>query len=131
MIKILNGPSTTQQGVADASTAGLSSVFSALSSAVDLAPHAADELLQFLKFRTAVALRAKERSQSFFGRFYNRFSGEDPDYIEVSGVHLKQTLMVAGKDVPSIIAADGDYKLRLDVATMAIDNLKQSQQKTG
>ena len=131
MIKILNGPSAIQQGVADASTAGLSSVFSALSSAVDLAPHAADELLQFLRFRTAVALRAKERSQSLFGRFYNRFAGEDPDYIELSGTHLRQTLIAAGKDVPNIIAADGDYKLRLDVASTAIDNLKQSQQKTG
>jgi hypothetical protein len=131
MIKILNGPTTLQQGAADASAAGLSTVFSALSHAVDLAPHAADELLQFLRFRTAVTLRAKERSQSFFGRFYNRFAGEDPDYIEMSGTHLKQTLIAAGKDIPPVIAADGEYKLRLDVASAAIANLRQRQHETG
>lgn len=105
----------------------MSSLFSAASVAVDLIPHDRGELLNFLRFRSAIAQKAASRSGNIFGTFYNRFSGEDPNYVELSGVHLAQTLSVIGMAAPAFVAPRGNYKLRLDIVLEAVEKLGETQ----
>lgn len=123
VLKIVSGPLPTQKGLADASTSGMSSVFSALSKAVDLQPHDDIGLHQILTFRRAVARQASIRSRWFGGRIYNRLTGEYPNYIPLSGTHLKQTLSVCDLTAPEFVIPSGTYQLRLDYVQGAIDAL--------
>lgn len=122
--KILEGPSPVQKGISEAGTAGLSSVFSVLSKAADLAPHDRDSLVQSLHFKNQVARAAQRRSRWFGGRFYNKFSGENPDYVPLSGVHIRQALLAAQIEPPDFIVASGKYELRLDISEQAIKSLR-------
>ena len=110
----------------DTTLGGMSSVFGALSHAADLLPHEREDLRTFLWNRRALARQASKRGRFWLGRLYNRFAGEMPDYIELSGTHLKQVLTVAGQPVPDIIVAEGEYQLRLDVVEHAIEALEDS-----
>lgn len=120
ILKILSGPSPTQKGVSQAATSGLASVFSAISNAADLAPHDLDGLVQALHFKNQVAKAALRRSRWFGGRFYNRVSGEDPDYVPLSGTHMRQALLAAGIEPPDFIVGSGKYQLRLDISLEAV-----------
>ena len=125
ILKILEGPSPTQVGISQTATSGLVSVLSAASKAADLYPHDIEGLLQILHFRNQIAKAASRRSRWFGGRIFNKFSGEDSDYIPISGTHLQQTLSVVKIDTPNFIIASGKYQLRLDVSENAANVLSE------
>jgi len=127
VFKIVNGSSATQAGVSNAASLGTSSLLSAASGAADLVPFDSDELFGALHFRLYEAGRAERRARWFGGRLYNRFSGADPDYIPVSGVHLVQVLDAAGIDAPDFVKARGKYLLRHDYAKQAYDTLARER----
>lgn len=116
----LEGTSPTITGVSHVISYGLGSFVSAGSKAADLYPHDAEGLLQILRFRNQVAKIALKRSRWIGGRLFNRFSGEDTDYIPISGTHLRQTLRAVGIRPPKFIVNTGKYKLRLDVSKEAV-----------
>ena len=70
-----------------------------------------------------VGTYARRRGRRFGGRFYNWMSGEDTDYIPVSGTHLRQTLTVAGIETPAPVVPEVKYLLRLGIAEKARDLL--------
>jgi hypothetical protein len=125
VLRIIRGPSPTRTGLADAALAGTESLFSALSRAVDLQAHDLAGLRQILIFRRGVARQASKRSRWICGRLYNRFIGEDPDYIPMSGTHLMQTLSACDLNSPDFVVQTGEYELRLDYAEAAIEALDQ------
>ena len=127
ILRILKGLSPTQEGTSQAVTAGLSSVFSAASNAADLFPHDIEGLLQVLHFRNQIAKAASRRSRWFGGRIFNKFSGEDSDYIPISGTHLRQTLSIVNIDIPDFIVASGKYLLRLDISEEAAKALSEKR----
>lgn len=127
IMKIVAGPSPTQTGISDAATAGLGSVMSAASKAADVIAHDDDGLLQILHYRKQVAIAAKRRSRWFGGRLYNKMTGEDPDYIPISGTHLRQTFSIINFDAPDFIVASGQYQLRTDFAEEAVDALQKKR----
>ncbi|MEP3844556.1 MAG: hypothetical protein ABJM43_04345 [Paracoccaceae bacterium] len=127
ILKILSGPSPTQKGVSEAVSSGLASVFSAPSQAAGLAPHDLDGLVQALHFKNQVAKAALKRSRWFGGRFYNKFSGEEPDYVPLSGTHMRQALSAAGIEPPDFIVVSGKYQLRLDISETAVKALLDEQ----
>ena len=120
ILKKLEGPSPAQVGTSQAVTAGLSSVFSAATKAADLFPHDIEGLHQILHFRNQVSKAARRRSNWFGGRIYNKFSGEDPDYIPISGTHLRQTFSILNIDTQDFIVPSGKYQLRLDFSEDAV-----------
>gem|GEM_PF-721955 len=127
ILKILEGPSPTQDGTSQAATAGLSSVFSAASNAADLFPHGIEGLLQILHFRNQIAKAVSRRSHWFGGRMFNKFSGENSDYIPISGTHLRQTLSIVNIDTPNFIFASGKYLLRLDISEEVANVLSEKR----
>ena len=127
ILKILEGPSPTQEGISQAATAGLTLVLSAASKAADLFPHDIEGLLQILHFRNQIAKAAIRRSHWFGGRIFNRFSGEEADYIPISGTHLRQTLSIVNIDTPDFIVASGKYQLRLDISEDAVNVLSEQR----
>ncbi len=59
----------------------------------------------------------------FGGRLYNRFSGEVPEYIPLSGTHLRQTLELIGLTAPAFIVPSGSYELRMNYVPCAMEAL--------
>ena len=98
---------------------------SAASKAADLFPHDTEGLLQILHFRNEVAKVAAKRQRWIGGRLYNTFSGDDPDYIPISGSHMRQALRVVGIEAPEFVVAVGKYKLRLDISVQAAGILRK------
>lgn len=129
ILRILEGPPPTQEGISQAATAGLSSALSAASKAADFFPHDIEGLLQILHFRNQIAKAASQRSCWFGGRIFNKFSGEETDYIPISGTHLRQTLAIVDIDTPDFIVASGKYQLRLDVSENAVSVLSEMRGK--
>ena len=127
IIKIVNGPTATQAGLSESTLSGLATGFSSISSAADLMPHDVEGLKDMLQFKIGTAEQTKHRASWFGGRFYNRCSGENPDYIDLSGSHIRQTLLAAKIEPPEIIVNTGKYLLRLDIAKDALSNLKIAQ----
>jgi len=125
ILKIMEGPSPTKEGISQAVTAGIASLLSAASKAADLYPHDMEGLLQILHFRNQIAKAAIRRSNWFGGRIYNKFSGEEPDYIPLSGTHLRQTFSIVNIDTPDIVVASGKYQLRLDISEDAVKRLSE------
>jgi hypothetical protein len=123
ILKILEGPTPTQIGVSQAAAAGMASLLSAASKAADLVPHDVEGLIQILHFRNQIAKAASRRSRWFGGRIFNKFSGEESDYIPISGTHLRQALAVVNIDTPDFIVASGKYQLRLDISEDAVNAL--------
>ncbi|WP_321341272.1 hypothetical protein [uncultured Cohaesibacter sp.] len=103
----------------------MSTAFSALSKAADVAPLDDEELLKVLHFRLFSAKQAKRRSKWFIGRLYNRFSGEQPDYIPLSGSHLRQVLKLATISPPADVTSSAKCHLRVDVAQDAYNALER------
>lgn len=115
--------SALQRGLPDGVLAGTSSIFSALSKAADIVPLDEEELFGMLHFRLHTSGLAKARSRYFWGRFYNHFSGDDPDYIPLSGSHLRQVAQAAGLDISNQVELDGQYLLSVDLAQQAYNRL--------
>ena len=125
IIRISEEQSATSRGFSDAIAAGMSTAFSALSKAADVAPLDDEELLKVLHFRLFSAKQAKRRSKWFIGRLYNRFSGEQPDYIPLSGSHLRQVLKLATISPPADVTSSAKCYLRVDVAQDACNALER------
>jgi len=83
------------------------------------------QLYGFLHFRLHSAKQAQTRSGWFGGRMFNKFSGESPDYIPLSGTQIRQAFLAARIQPPEFIVASGNYELRLDYAQKAYDALKE------
>lgn len=122
-IKILEAPTPTQKGVSEATASGTGGLLGAAGRAADLMPFDTGELKSFLAFRIATAKAAERRARWFGGRYYNRVTGEDPEYVPISGANLRQILPIVGISVPDIVVAVGKYALRLDLAQEAFENL--------
>lgn len=99
---------------------GMGSFLTSGSKAADMFSHDVQGLLQILHFRNQIAKIALKRSRWIGGRLFNKFSGEDIDYIPISGTHLKQTLRTVRIEPPKFIVNTGKYKLRLDVSKEAV-----------
>jgi hypothetical protein len=127
VFKILEGPSPTDKGVSQAATAGLATALSAASKAAELFPHDVEGLLQILHFRNQIAKSSNRRSRWIGGRLFNRLSGEDPEYIPISGTHLQQTLSAVSIETPDFVVASGKYQLRLDISEEAVKVLVDTQ----
>ncbi|WP_281994537.1 hypothetical protein [Ruegeria faecimaris] len=127
VIKIVEGPSPTQKGVSEAITVGLAGVLSAGSVAADIMPFDREQLFGVMHFRLQEALQAQRRARWFGGKIYNRFSGQDPNYVLFSGTHLGQTLALARIQTPDFVVPRGKYLLRLDYVKEAYENLKQER----
>lgn len=124
LIKVVEGPSDALRSASEASLFGTSPLFSAASKAADLAPFDEGQLYVFLSFRRSVALDAETRSNWIGGRLYNWCTGSEPDYIPLSGAHLKQVLALRGYAAPEIVKNSGRYKLRVDFVDRALAALK-------
>ncbi|NSX54133.1 hypothetical protein [Parasulfitobacter algicola] len=120
IFKVISGPSPTMDGIAKAITWGLAPVLSAGSKAADQLPHDSEGLLQILHFRNQTAKSAHQRSGWIGGRLFNKFSGEDANYIPISGMHLRQTLTVVGIEPPDFVISSGQYQLRTDISQDAV-----------
>lgn len=129
ILKIISGPSPTKTAAGEATLAGTASVVSALSKAAELLPHDEEGLLQFLRFRIAVSRQAEKRSCWIGGRIYNRIAGEEPEYVPLSGAHLRQTLSVCGIDAPNFVINGGQYMLLTDYAQQAVNVLSSNLSK--
>lgn len=127
LFKTLAGSSATMAGVSHVISFGLGSFITAGSKAADYFPHDVEGLLHNLRFRNRTAEIAQKRSRWFGGRFYNYFSAEHPDYIPISGTHLRQALNAAGIEPPEFIVKSGKYELRLDVSQKAVQQLAELQ----
>lgn len=124
-IKVVRGRTPTKTATEEASASGTASLLSASSLAAERLPHDERGLQQFLHNKIAVAKQASRRGLWFGGRLYNWLSGEDPDYVQLSGTHLEHALPFAGMDVPEIVVRSGQYLLRLDIAQQAVDALAE------
>ncbi|WP_170330700.1 hypothetical protein [Ruegeria arenilitoris] len=124
IIKIIKGPSATSRGVSDAVTSGLSVAYSSIGAAVDRLPLDSEQLFGVLHFRLYEADRARRRGGWLGGRVYNRLSGQDPDYIPVSGTHLIQVFNVLRIETPEFVGVSGQYLLRVDYGQRAYDRMK-------
>jgi hypothetical protein len=98
---------------------------SALEQRMTLAPRTQRELLIFLDLRLKIADRAKVRSTGFAGRLYNVLSGENYDYLRLTGSELKDVLQVIGACVDDIVNMHARFDLRVDVAREAFLVLTQ------
>lgn len=123
----MQGPSPTRAGTSDAITSGLGSLLSAGSQAADLYPHDNEGLLQILHFKNQKAFASQLRSSWFGGRIYNKLSGELPDYIPLSGTHLRQALSATGVEAPNFVVNAGKYLLRVDISKKAVANLTKKE----
>lgn len=108
--------SPNNAAAANAATDGLTSLLGSGSKAVEALRHSDGDLLIWLTRKLYQAENARKRAGWFGGRFYNRMAGEDPDYLEMSGVHLAQVLALIGFDAPPWVIARGKYLLRYDLA---------------
>ena len=113
------------QALSDFFTLGSSRVASVGRIAGDVMPYEEGDLLIFLSNRASAPILAKARSGNLFGRLYNRIFGEGPNYVELSGVHLKQTLAFMGRPIPPGISDAGAYQLRLDIVLEALDRARK------
>lgn len=109
---------------------GVASPISALSRAADQMSLDADQLKGFLHFRLATAKAAAGRAGWFGGRLYNRISGESPDYIPLSGTHLRQAFLAMRIEPPEFVVARGEYEFRVDYARKALTALREDKEQT-
>ena len=130
IFKILQGPSSTNEGISNAGSMGLTSIVSAASKAADIFAHDHEGLLQILHFRNQTAKVAHRRSGWVGGRIFNKFSGEEVDYIPVSGTHLRQTLAIVKIEAPEFVIASGKYALRLDISEEAVAILLKTRDQS-
>lgn len=113
-------------------SSGMSSVGRSMSNAVDRAAHTPYSLAVFLNTRVYAGKQAHKRSRYWWGRFYNKYSGDHAYYIKLKGLHLIQTLRIIDK-VPQDkeIPVAANCAIRLDFAADILQELqKQLADKT-
>jgi hypothetical protein len=79
-------------------------------------PRVPAELAAFLDVRLKIAERARARNSSSMGRVYNALSGENPDYLRLTGSELEDVLKAIGAEVGDIVDRSAWFELRVDVA---------------
>lgn len=92
------------------------STLSKFETSMTLASRGQKELATFLDVRLKIAARASARTASGAGRFYNTLSGENPDYVRLTGSELRDVLRVIGAEVEDIVDQRALFDLRVDVA---------------
>lgn len=127
-IKRTKSRSAVKSAASNAAVAGLGALFSAASRAVDRMPLDKTGLLTFLHVRLHTADKARDRARWFGGRLYNRLSGEEPDYVPLSGTHARQALSLVGIDVGDALDPASLYLVRYDLVDAARAILKQEFQ---
>lgn len=125
MILRPDGTALWKQGAAEFSVYGLSCIFGALSAAVDRMPFDPHGLLHFLHVRLYYRDEAKARSRHMIGRFWNKLTGANAEYVELSGVQLSQVLEMAGAPRPEGVTIAGRYLLHHEVARAAYKALRK------
>ncbi len=75
-----------------AASGGMASVGRMLSAQIEISNHTAEGLIQFLHFRTSTTREAFDRSRRWWGRWYNKMSGQHPIYVQLRCHHLIQSL---------------------------------------
>ncbi len=81
--------------------------------------------------RTASCKAAAARNKWFGGRVFNRFSGAQADYVELSGAVVAGTLEYIGDDVPDALERGADYLLRRDLAEDLLHRFKTKARAAG
>ncbi len=100
------------------------STLSEFETRMTLASRGQEELSTFLDVRLKIAERASARSSSGAGRFYNVLSGENADYVRLTGSELKDVLQVIGAEVDDIVDQRAVFDLHVDVAGEVLATLK-------
>lgn len=118
--------SRSRTGAVEGNNLGLTALLSAGSKAVDGMRQSDADLLVWLHRKLHNAEWARRRAVWFGGRFYNRMVNEDPDYLDMSGVHLAQVLGLIGFDAPPWVAGQGKYQLRYDICEQAYRALRRA-----
>lgn len=107
-------------------TGGMTSIGRSMSNAVDRAAHTPESLAVFLSMRVYECTKASNRARYWWGRLYNKYTGEPVHYIKLKGLHLIQALRVVDKAPPegeiSIVA---NCVIRLDFAEEILMVLKK------
>ena len=96
-----------------------------LSEAADLALPSDDQLQMILHNKLAMTRAAAHRAGGPLGRLYNRFVGDHPGYIQMSGAHILHVFSLTRLRAPMQLEPASLYCLRLDVATAALETLQQ------
>jgi hypothetical protein len=104
---------------------GVPGIGGALSKAVDRSAHSPSSLAVFLNTRVYIGVQAHKRSRYWWGRIYNKFSGDHAYFIKLKGLHLIQTLRIVDQipqdqDIP----VTAHCALRLDYAIEILQILK-------
>lgn len=97
-----------------------------MSKAVDRTAHTPYSLAVFLNNRVYAGKRAQKRSRFWWGRFYNKYSGDNAYYVQLKGLHFIQAIKVVDK-VPqgNEIPVTANCAIRLDVADEIVQELKR------
>ncbi len=94
------------------------------------APVVQQELATFLDVRLKIAARASARTASGAGRIYHTLSGENPDYVRLTGRELRDVLKVIGAEVDDIVDQHAVFELRVDVAAEVLATLQSYASST-
>lgn len=115
-----------------AASGGMASVGRMLSAQIEISNHTAEGLIQFLHFRTSTTREAFDRSRRWWGRWYNKMSGQHPIYVQMSGHHLIQSLTAVGhEDATRNIPQRAQCGIRLDIAESYLAVLKETYHARG
>ncbi|WP_157747474.1 hypothetical protein [Cohaesibacter sp. ES.047] len=107
-------------------TGGVAAIGRMMSVQTEITNHTAASLIQFLHFRTTTTRQAYNRSSRWWGRWYNKMSGQHPIYVPLSGHHLIQILNTAGQtDIISQIPQKARCGMRLDIAENYLSELQK------
>ncbi|MBO6918444.1 MAG: hypothetical protein JJ858_08445 [Rhizobiaceae bacterium] len=116
---------STGQSIGFSETGGIASLGRAMSDAVERSAHTPHSLAVFLTRKVHDDLRAHKRSKHWWGRFYNRGSGDHAHYIKLSGIHLVQILDVVDQTPKDAhIPIDAKCAIRLDFAAEISQKLR-------
>ncbi|WP_289044292.1 hypothetical protein [uncultured Aliiroseovarius sp.] len=108
-------------------TGGMASVGRMLSKQVEITNHTAEGLIQFLHLRTITTRRAFDRSIRWWGRWFNKMTGEHPIYVQMSGHHLVQVLAAIDReDETAIIPRTAQCGIRIDFSENYLALLKEN-----
>lgn len=105
---------------------GLSVVGRSVSNAVDRTAHTRSSLAVFLSNQVYTGKKAHRRSRHWWGRFYNKYSGEHAYYVKLKGLHLIQALRVVDR-IPTgpEIPVGANCAIRPDFAEEILQELKK------
>ncbi|MGB0960482.1 MAG: hypothetical protein ACPGVK_09555 [Halocynthiibacter sp.] len=96
-----------------------------MSKVVAVQNHTIEGLIEMLHFKCYEARRAFERSQTWYGRFYNTCSGANSQYVPLGGQHFMQLAyqvqLPLGEE--KVSPRDRCY-LRRDIAEAALRTMK-------